>query len=175
MTVTQELQLKSLLTEAHNTYYEGLHSYAFFKVNNSNTSEDLVQHAFMKTWIYLVKGGKVETIKAFLYHILNNLIIDEYRKHKVSSLDVLVEKGFEPPASSDQDRLVNVLDGRAALPMIEHLPLMYRKVVGMRYLQDLSLEEISKVTGLSKNTISVQIHRGLEKLKNLWEQKTTPT
>ncbi len=39
----------------------------------------------------------------------------------------------------------------------------------MKYMQDLSLKEISILTGQSKNTIAVQLHRGLEKLKILYK------
>jgi len=136
-------------------------------VRNRAMSEDLVQDTFIKTWGYLVKGGKVVVMKAFLYHILNNLIVDEYRKHKTVSLDVLLEKGFEPKTlhSGSPRRLFNILDGKAALLLIQRLPKKYQTVLRMRYVQDLSLKEISLITGQSKNTVAVQIHRGLERLK----------
>ncbi len=38
----------------------------------------------------------------------------------------------------------------------------------MRFVKTLSLKEISLITGQTKNTIAVQIHRGLEKLKILY-------
>jgi RNA polymerase sigma-70 factor (ECF subfamily) len=106
-------------------------------------------------------------MKAFLYHILNNLIVDEYRKHKTASLDVLLEKGFEPSAAGS-GRLPNVLDGKSALLLIARLPLTYQKVMRMRYVQDLSLKEMSLITGRSQNSLAVQAHRGLEKLKLLY-------
>ena len=82
MTPKEKKRLQGVLTIiAHNDYEKGLNARAFFKLSNHETGEDLVQHTFMKTWIYLVKGGKIEIMKAFLYHILNNLIVDEYRKH----------------------------------------------------------------------------------------------
>src|SRR3989344_9214854 len=96
MTQKQEVEQRVILTMAHNDYEKKLNQYAFFKVHSHTTSEDLVQETFLKTWSYIVKGGKIETMKAFLYHILNNLIVDEYRKRKNSSLDALTEKGFEP-------------------------------------------------------------------------------
>ena len=121
----------------------------------------------MKTWMYLVKGGKIDLMKAFLYRVLNNLIVDEYRKHKTISLDVLLEKGFEPSVASSK-RLFDILDGKAALLLIQRLPPTYQKVMRMRYVQDLSLKEMALVTGQSKNAIAVQLHRGLEKLKLLY-------
>ncbi len=162
--MTQQIQLRSILTLAHNDYEKGLNARAFFKLSNHETGEDLVQITFMKTWNYLKKGGKVEMMKAFLYHILNNLIVDEYRKRKEASLDVLIEKGFDP-STTDGTGLVNVLDGKAAILLIEHLPETYKEVMRMKYVQDLSLEEIAIKTGLSRNTIAVHIHRGIEKMK----------
>jgi RNA polymerase sigma-70 factor (ECF subfamily) len=168
MTIQQEIKLKTLLTEAHNDYAKELKARAFYKVNDRSLSEDLVQKTFMKTWNYLVKGGKIETMKAFLYHILNNVIIDEYRKHKALSLDGLLEKGYEPSVDYSSG-IVNLMDGKIAVLLIERLPEKYKKVMHMRYVEDLSLEEISKITGQSKNTIAVQVHRGLEALKSLYK------
>ncbi len=167
MTSKQETQQQAVLTVAHHDHEKGLNLHAFFKINDRAISEDLVQETFMKTWKYLVKGGKVDVMKAFLYHVLNNLIVDEYRKRKTTSLDVLLEKGFEPK-SRDSERIFNVLDGKSAMLLIQRLPKTYQKVMRMRYVQDLSLEEISLITGQSKNTIAVQLHRGLEKLKMLY-------
>ncbi len=167
MTAHQEAQRQATLTVAHQDYQKELSLYAFFKVRDRATSEDLVQNTFTKTWIYLVKGGKIDVIKAFLYHVLNHLIVDEYRKHRAISLDAMPEKYFQPSAGHSS-RLFNLLDGKAALLLIQRLPEKYRKVLRMRYVQDLSLKEISLITGQSKNTVAVQMHRGLEKLKLLY-------
>lgn len=167
MTPKQETQRKLILTTAHHDYGKGLLARAFIKTSNHTTSEDLVQDTFLKTWSYLVRGGKIDLMKAFLYHVLNNLIVDGYRKHKAISLDVLLEKGFEPSAGHPK-HLLDALDGKAALLLIQRLPVIYQRVMRMRYVQDLSLKEMSLITGQSKNALAVQAHRGLEKLKLLY-------
>ena len=96
MNKKQEVKMKDILTLAHHDYEKGLNARAFFKVSDRATSQDFVQNTFIKTWSYLLKGGKIDIMKAFLYHVLDNLIVDQYRKHKTSSLDFLIEKGFEP-------------------------------------------------------------------------------
>lgn len=168
MTPKQEKDTQAVLTAAHYDYEKKLTTHAFFKVHDHAIGEDLVQDTFMKTWSYLVKGGKIDTMKAFLYHILNNLIVDEYRKRKTTSLDIILEKGYEP-SEDNSERLINALDGKSAILLIQQLPKKYQKVMQMRYIQDLSLKEISLITGQSKNTIAVQVHRGLEKLKLLYK------
>lgn len=122
----------------------------------------------MKTWRYLARGGKIDVMKAFLYHVLNNLIVDEYRRRKTTSLDVLLEKGYEP-RSDHTEEMINILDGRAATLLIARLPFTYQKVMRMRHIQDLTLAEMSLITGQSRNTIAVQLHRGLAKLKLLYK------
>ena len=169
LSLKEELKQKEILATAHNDFNKGLILHAFFKMSNRALGEDLVQDTFLKTWSYLLKGGRIDLMKAFLYHVLNNLIIDEYRKRKTLSLDQLIDKGYEPSAG-DPKKLFDVLDGKAAMLLIDGLPITYQKVMRMRYMQDLSIEEISKLTCQSKNSIAVQAHRGLEKLKLLYSK-----
>ncbi len=167
MTAKQKTTQQAILSVAHEDYGKKLNSYAFFRVSSRAISEDLVQDTFRKTWSYLVKGGKIDVMKSFLYHVLKDLIIDEYRKRKSSSLDALMEKGFEPGEDNSQ-RLINILDGKRAILLIARLPEKYQKIMRMRYVQELSLKEMALITGQSKETLAVQIHRGLEKLKALY-------
>ncbi len=166
----QMTPIRDVLTRAHQDFNKKLNAHAFFKLNDKETGEDTVQNTFMKTWLYLVKGGKIEAMRAFLFHILNGLIIDQYRKHKSSSLDVLMDRGFEP-GTDESDRMFDILDGKAASQSIEKLPERYRAVMGMRYIKMLSLKEISSITGQTKNAVSVRLHRGLKKLKVIYEAR----
>lgn len=167
MTTKKENQMQKLLTVAYLDYGKGLNTRAFFKVSDHSLGQDLVQNTFLKTWSYLVRGGKIETMKAFLYHILNNLIVDEYRKRKATSLDALIEDGFDV-GSNDNERLFDKLDGKAVSTLIERLPEKYRNIMYMRYMQTLSLKEMSTITGQTPNNMAVQVHRGMEKLKSLY-------
>ncbi len=173
MTFKQEIKLQEALAAAYREHEAWLYKRAFFKVNDHSLSQDLVQNTFLKAWSYMQRGGKIDFMKAFLSHVLNNLIIDQYRKHKTASLDLLLEKGFEPQdlnRARDDERMIDVLDGRAALSLISQIPKKYQKVIDMRYREDMSLEEMSQATGLSKNTIAVQSYRGLLKLRELCNQ-----
>ncbi len=168
VTPKQKTQQTEVLAAAHRDFQAGLNVYALFKVRDRAIGEDLVQDTFLKTWKYLVKGGKIEMMKAFLYHILNNLIVDEYRKHKTASLDTLLGKGFEP-SEGNSDRLANFLDGKAAVVLLERLPIQYQKIMRMRHVQDLTLKEMSLITGQTTNAIAVQLHRGMAKLRVLYK------
>jgi RNA polymerase sigma-70 factor (ECF subfamily) len=168
-TTSTEDHISAFVT-AYALYKQKLSSYAFFKTHNPTLTEDLVQDTFIKTWAYLVKHGEVQSMKSFLYHVLTHLIIDEYRKSKPTSLDTLQDKGFDPPTHT-HERLPEMWDGRKAAKLIEQLPPRYQTIVRMRFLQDLSIKEISELTGQSSNTVTVQSHRGLRRLRRLYLQQ----
>jgi DNA-directed RNA polymerase specialized sigma24 family protein len=124
----KETKQQEALTSAHNYYGKGLNSYAFFKLRDHAVGEDMVQDTFLKTWSYIVRGGKIQTMRAFLYHILNNLIVDQYRKkkNKNASLDAMLENGYEP-SGTDSENPFNTLGGKMAFPLIQRLPEKIQK------------------------------------------------
>ena len=158
---------EEIFIQAYGDHEQALLRRSFFKVNNKALADDLVQNTFLKTWEYLVKGGNIDSMKAFLFHALNNLIIDEYRKQKPVSLDILTEGGFQV-AIDDSERLFNIIDGKTAIMLLPLLADKYRNVVAMRYVQDMPLKEIAAATNQSQNTVAVQIHRGVGKLAILF-------
>lgn len=162
----KQLAIKSDMTKAHGLYENALTKRAVFKTSNTDLGDDLVQTTFLKTLLYLQKGGQIDTMRAFLNRILNDLIVDEYRKRKTVSLDTLLENGFEP-STDDYERHIDILDGQKVILLIDQLPKKYQRVMRMKYVQGLSLKEMSILTNQTQNTISVQSYRGLKKLKIL--------
>lgn len=159
---------KDIFTEAYHSHADSLFRHALFKVSDRELAKDLVQETFTKTWAYIAKSGTVESLKPFLFRTLNNLIIDEYRKRKNSSLDELMDEGFDIGVDNSES-LFDTLDGERALALLRKLPQEYQDVIYMRYVEGLSPQEISEILGESKNTLSVRIHRGLKKLEQLLE------
>src|SRR6185369_11157444 len=114
---------QQILEKAYKEFERGLNQYSFFKIHDSHRAQDLVQETFLKAWKYLSRGGEIQMMKSFLYHVLNDLIIDEYRKqkHQSTSLDVMIENGFEQTAN-DHGRVIDVIDGENAAFLLKSLP-----------------------------------------------------
>ncbi len=179
MVDTRTSQEKAYL-DAYEAYADALFRHASFRISNRDRALDLVQDAFLKTWDYVQGGNEVLEFKSFLYRILNNLIIDEYRKKKSSSLDEILEHdtGAMEARLSDgsvreteeefdeRDMLIKI---RAHIPS---LPDTYRDVITMRFIDGLTPKEIAALLKISENVVSVRLHRGTHKLKELC---TTPT
>jgi RNA polymerase sigma-70 factor (ECF subfamily) len=124
----------------------------------------------MKTWQYLEEGHDVENLRAFLYRVANNLIIDHARKKKEASLEQIVEEnpGFEPGDSGHEDMERKVLMGEVREAM-EALPEEARQLLTMRYIDDLDPKDIAKVLKITPNHVSVKLNRAMQQLKETFE------
>ncbi len=156
---------KARFAKVYEEYSKPLFKFCLYKLSNREKAIDLVSDTFLRTWQYLAQGNCIENEKSFLYTTARHLIIDEYRRKKNISLDLLISLGFET-SYTDAQEIYNYLDGRIILKEVNKLPLSYSSVIMMRYVNDFSIGEISKILKSSENSISVKIHRGLSKLRS---------
>lgn len=158
--------------KAFEDYSDALFRHAAMRISNREKAIDAVHDAFTKVWSYVRQGHQVDSFRSFLYKVLNNLIIDEYRKHKESSLDALMEiegvdEGSFPELSeSTVEALAATIDGRKAFDLLEDIPEQYREVLIFRFVDELGPKEIADLIEESENVVSVRIHRGLRLLRN---------
>jgi RNA polymerase sigma factor (sigma-70 family) len=147
-----------------------LFRHVLLRVRDRERAKDIVQEAFSRTWVYLSEGRKIEYIKAFLFRVANNLIIDASRRKSSSSLDVMMEEnGYEVVDETTADP-AEIQGVREALKLLESLDDTYRVVITMRYIDELSPGEIARMLGVTENVVSVRIHRGIERLKVLFNR-----
>lgn len=158
------------LLDAYDAYADALFRHCYFRLYDREIAKDVVQDTFIRTWEYLSNGKTVDNMRAFLYCAANNLVIDHVRKHTTTSLDGLHEKGFDPKdEKADASRVFDIVSGREVAQVLHGLEEPYRTVVIMRYIDDLMPREIAMVLGETENVISVRIHRGTKKVRELWE------
>lgn len=128
-----------------------------------------MQETFLRTWEYLRKGNTAQNMKALLYRIANNLIIDTYRRdslRKEESLEKLHEdSGFDPPDPAQSP--MRDMEGSQVIETIDAIPEPYRTAIVMRYIDGLSPKDIGELLSVSANVVSVRIHRGVEHLKSI--------
>jgi RNA polymerase sigma-70 factor (ECF subfamily) len=157
--------------KAYDTYNDAIFRYCLFETSNREVAIDLTQDTFTKVWQYLDGGKEVEHMKAFLYRVAGNLVIDYRRKKKTTSLDAMTEEGFDV-GHDEREHTEGTFDAQKLMGLLKDVGEKYRDVIIMRFIDDLSIKEISDVTGESENNISVRLHRGMEKLRELHETHT---
>lgn len=157
--------------KAFDEYNDALFRHAFLRISNREKAVDLVHDTFTKVWAYLRGGYEVDNFRPFLYKVLNNLIIDEYRRRKESSLDALLEmdgvdeSSFSELSESTVEGLAATIDGKKAFELLEEMPDQYKEVIILRFVDQLGPREISELIEESENVVSVRIHRGLKMLR----------
>jgi len=151
---------------AYDKLSDAIFRYCYFKTSKRDLALDLAQETFTKTWEYLREGNQVKNLKAFLYKVASNLIIDEARKRKVLSLDEITDHGFDY-GIDEKEKIEGIIDGKKAAEILKEIGEKYREVIMMRYLDELSVKEIAKITDQTENSVSVRLHRGLQKLNEI--------
>jgi len=157
---------QKLFLEAYDNHADAIFRHCFFRVFSREKAQDLTQETFTKSWEYISRGGEIKNIRAFLYKVASNLIIDESRKKRALSLDALMEEGFDF-GTDERGKLEDIISAKEALVLMEKLDDSYKEVVLLRYVEDLSPKEIAEILGETENMVSVRIHRGVKKIKEL--------
>jgi len=151
----------------YDEYADAIFRHCYFRLrNNRELARDIMHEAFTRSWEYIAGGKNVENIRAFVYTVANNLIIDHVKKKKEASLDDMLDQGFSPQ-NNDYERIGDSIDARESVKKLDVLDPHYRDVVYMRYFDGLKPREIASITGESVNVISVRINRGLKMCKKL--------
>ena len=149
---------------AHDEHADALFRHCLIRVRDREIAKDIVQETFSRTWLYMSEGKEIEYLRAFLYRVANNLIVDGSRRKKSSSLDSMMEEdGFEVRDESIREPL-DTPALKEALKLLDELDEAYRAVITMRFMDEMTPKEIARALGLSENVVSVRIHRGIERL-----------
>lgn len=156
------------LTQAYERYYYALLKYCYLRVSCKEKALDIVQETFLRTWQYLVQGNIISNDKSFLFTTAQHLIIDEYRKRKTVSLELIIATLDQSQITFEEDLYLKG-DSVRAVRMVDTLPLLYRRVLIMRYVEDYSVKEIAGQLHISDTAVSVRIHRGIKILQKIVE------
>lgn len=157
--------------KAFDEYSDALFRHAVYRLSDRERAIELVHDTFVKAWGYLRQGHEIDSYKSFLYKVINNLIIDEYRRRKETSLDaILAEEGIDEGAFQELhaggiEELTFALDAERASVLIHELPHVYREVITLRYVDGLGPKEIGELIEESENVVSVRLYRALKLLK----------
>ncbi len=163
-------EASALVEEAYTNYADAIFRHCYFRLFQREKAKELMQETFLKALQYLQKGNTVENLRAFLYTTANHLIIDFVRKKSETSLDVLLEDGFDPTGADDTGAEAS-LERYRMKSILSALNADERQLVTMRYIDELKPQEMATILNVSPNVISVRLHRAMAQLKKLL---TTP-
>jgi len=136
-------------------------------------AEDLSQDTFLKAFSRLDRYDPTYRLSNWLFKIAHNTVIDHVRKQKSAALPIdslsrgedlsALEPG-DPAARDPIETLAQAELARAVDSAMASLRPEYRQVVVLRYQEELSHEEIARITGLPVGTVKSHLHRARAQL-----------
>jgi len=154
-------------SKIYDQYIEKIYRFVFLKVDSKETAQDLTAESFLRFWQALNKGNlKIENAPSFLYKIARNLVVDYYRKKGKNEVVSIEKIGSVEDARQNLEKLVTLnsemeIIKKAILELNED----YQNVIIWYYLDDLSIEEVSKLCGRSIPATRVLISRAVKSLR----------
>lgn len=159
---------KQAFVAVYDQYLTPIYRFVYFKVNDQAEAEDLTSQVFLKCWSY-IQDGKITdygTIRAFLYKVARNTVIDYYRqKTENLALDEVKDIVDEQPISGeaiDQNISVALIAGQ-----LKKLKDEYREALILKFVNELSTAEIAEILGKTRGNVRVLLHRAERALKKL--------
>lgn len=153
-------------------YQHRLLRYLLYLTGNREMAEDLFQETWMRV---LVRGSQFNGNSRFdtwLFTIARNLVIDLRRRKSMASLEELCEGGdddrpmeFASPDKTPFEHLATLESGQLVAEALLTLDPLHREVLVLRFHEEMSLEEIARVTRAPLSTVKSRLYRGLAALK----------
>ena len=147
-------------------YSDRVYTLCLRMLGREDEAKDAAQDAFVKAFRSLNNFREESRFSTWLYRIAYNHCISVIRKN-VRVIDLVDERD----QIEEQDMELNALDLLGAADRsvylktaIEALPETDAVMVNLFYYDELSLEEIAKITGLSSGNIRIRLHRSRKKL-----------
>ena len=165
---------KDAFVKTYDLYFDQIYRFVYFKVSIKEDAEDLTSAVFLKTWGYVQDNSikDYKTLKALLYRVARNLVIDHYRKKSSSveqlSLDVDDSKIDLPDKEQGVHEKMEIAESISLInEKLFELKEEYREIIVMRYVNELSIGEIAEALDKNKGNIRVTLYRALKALREI--------
>lgn len=140
-----------------------VYRYVFFRVNDTQTAEDLCSLVFVKAWENLHRFQPRGPFLAWLYSIARNTVIDHYRTHKQTvSLD---EAAPLAATNARPDEAVDLhFELQALQAAMQHLTAEQREVLTLKFIAEYDTTEIARHMRKTEGAIRALQMRALQAL-----------
>lgn len=156
------------LSKIYNIYYIQIFKFIFSRINNYEESEDITQETFLKL---IQNNYKKENIKAWLFIVAKNIIIDKYRretninKYKCKLYKDIIAKKINNILSYELniDYKPYFIDINNILKLLTN---KQKNIINLRFFNEYSVPEIRDLIGYSRRRIHFFIERGINKIRD---------
>ena len=143
------------LTEVHNKYYDSIYRYIAFRVNDSQTAEDLTSEVFLRLLSALRDHTAPQnTLRGWLYGVASRVLKEHYRRKKRDSSTFLHEDIPSAEQSLDQ-QVSKILRDENLLAVIRSLTEDQQNVLALRFGFGMPIQEVAQTMSKSEGSIKM--------------------
>jgi RNA polymerase sigma-70 factor (ECF subfamily) len=156
---------ETALATIFDTHYNAIYRYIYLHTGHAETAEDLSAQVFRRLLEKLRDGtGPDHYLKAWLFRVASNLIVDEVRRASHRDHLPLDDNLLADEASVDEvtENAILLAQLFAAFDL---LTTTQRSAVIMRYLMEMSNDEIAAILQMTVGAVKAQQHRALVALR----------
>lgn len=155
-------------------YQNQVFNICFRLIGNRHDAEDLTQEAFLRAYQNINSHDINKKFSSWLFRIAINLTIDRIKKKKpdyyldaeVAGTEGMAMYTLIPEDSKlPEDQVIDMELQDTVQNAILRLAPKYRSAIVLKYIEDLSLSEISDIMQIPIGTVKTRIYRGREILR----------
>ncbi len=163
--------------QLYELYVERIYNYMYYRTGNHHDAEDLTAKTFYQALKHI--GRYTERglpFAAWLYRIAHNLVANWYRDHsrrQVIALDELASLTLPHGEQTAPDQVEMQEDRQLLLRLIRRMPDERQQLLILKFVEQMSNQEIGQIMGRSEGAIKSLYHRTLLALREAWEAEKT--
>ncbi len=142
-------------------YYDPLFRFVSRRLSNQAGASDIVQDVFVRVWQNRARLDPDQPLKAYLFRIANNMLIDQYRKRDVR-LAYAAQQDTTPPMVAPVEHFDVEEEVMAA---INRLPEAIRQTFILSRFEAMTYPEIAALLEVSVKTVESRMSKALKKLR----------
>ena len=146
-------------------YSDSIRRLFVLRTGNGDDADDLLQETFVKVYINIHRYSAEYTFGQWIYTIARNTFIDFARKRQDDiSLDEHFAKPVESTSPTPEERVISLQQRRQLDEYMARMSDDYRRLIELRFFEELSYEEIAQKLSIPLGTVKTRIHRARERL-----------
>ncbi len=164
--------------ELMDRYYDAIFFTMLKMVNDKHLAEDLTLEVFGKAYTGIAQYNTQYAFSTWLFRIATNHGIDFLRRNRQRTMSI-DEDPKQHEASGvlldekpgPEEELIQIQSARELNEMMKRLKPFWKKLLEMRYFDELSYEEIAEQLNMSMGTVKNQLFRAKEQLSKIYFEK----